>query len=138
MYPHATYTRSSLAESELILTPSPSSVPPIRWSSIMQPHIHGVLPPDAHPIHITIKAGETLYLPPGWWHHVRQDDITIALNWWYDMEMRGTSWVLLSFLRGIGDALPGNVDDDIDEDSSRSVQVGHEGFQNLKRRQPFE
>lgn len=29
-------------------------------------------------------------------------DITIALNWWYDAQMRGMSWVLLSFLRGIG------------------------------------
>jgi len=111
MYPHAIYTRSS-SEKGLVLTPSPSSVPPIRWSSIMRPHLPGVLPPDAHPVHVTIKAGETLYLPLGWWHYVRQDDMTIALNWWYDMEMRGMSWALLSFLRGAGDVRSGNMDDE--------------------------
>jgi jumonji domain-containing protein 7 len=45
-----------------------------------------------------------LYLPAGWWHHVRQGgahgEVTIAVNWWYDMEMSGMSWVWLSFLRG--------------------------------------
>lgn len=57
-------------------------------------------------MHITVNAGETLYLPAGWWHHVRQggtpegDGVTIALNWWYDIEMRGMSWVWLTFLRG--------------------------------------
>ena len=38
----------------------------------------------------------------------QSDNVTIALNWWYDAEMRGMSWVLLSFLRGIGDVSPGN------------------------------
>jgi len=26
--------------------------------------------------------------------------ICIALNWWYDIEMRGMHWVWLNFLRG--------------------------------------
>lgn len=34
----------------------------------------------------------------------------MALNWWYDMEMRGMTWVLLSFLRGIEDVPSGNED----------------------------
>ncbi|KAF7355320.1 JmjC domain-containing protein 7 [Mycena sanguinolenta] len=97
MYPHGTWTRKS-PEEPLTLMPSPN-VPPIRWSSVADPDLPGNLPPEAHPIQITIDAGETLYLPPGWWHHVRQSDNTIALNWWYDMEMRGMSWVFLSFLR---------------------------------------
>ena len=59
-------------------------------------------PPGTHPIQIEVEAGDTLYLPAGWWHHVRQFGPTvIALNWWYDMEMGGMSWVMLSFLRGI-------------------------------------
>ncbi|KAG6897448.1 hypothetical protein C0992_001448 [Termitomyces sp. T32_za158] len=55
----------------------------------------GALPPEAHPIHVTLGPGDTLYLPAGWWHHVRQlsGATTIALNWWYDMEMRGMSWI---------------------------------------------
>jgi len=58
------------------------------------------MPPEARPYSITLRAGETLYLPAGWWHHVTQEGLTIALNWWYDTEMRGMSWVWLSFLRG--------------------------------------
>lgn len=112
-YPHATYTRSQT--NDLTLTPSPSTVPSIRWSSIADPHLEGNLPSGAHPIHITIEVGETLYLPAGWWHHVRQsEDITIALNWWYDIEIQGMAWVWLSFLRGIGDVPLGN-DTEVDE-----------------------
>ncbi|KAJ7433849.1 cupin-like domain-containing protein [Mycena galericulata] len=107
-YPHGTWTRRSL---NAVLTIVPSlNVPPIRWASVVDPDIPGNLPRNAHPIRITISAGETLYIPPGWWHHVRQDDNTIALNWWYDMEMRGMSWVLLSLLRGGGGEVPSGND----------------------------
>lgn len=108
-YPHATYTRPSPA-STLTLTPSPLTTSPIRWSSILNPHLPDTLPREAHPIHISLKAGETLYLPAGWWHHVRQgldanaeelkEEKTIAVNWWYDFEGRGMGWVWLNFLRG--------------------------------------
>lgn len=113
-YPHATYTRDTPA-SPLSISPSPDS-PPIRWSSISNPHLPNTLPHGAHPIRVSLKAGETLYLPPGWWHHVRQGedanpeeemseettetDKTIAINWWYDFEGRGMGWVWLGFLRG--------------------------------------
>jgi jumonji domain-containing protein 7 len=49
---------------------------------------------------IEVKAGETLYLPAGWWHHVRQSGLSVALNWWYDVEPRGQTWVWLRLLRG--------------------------------------
>ncbi|KAJ7047368.1 Clavaminate synthase-like protein [Mycena alexandri] len=110
MYPHGTWTRQG-TETGLTLTPS-TNASPIRWSSVIDPDIPGNLPPDAHPICITLEPGETLYLPPGWWHHVRQGANTIALNWWYDMEMRGMAWVLLSFLRGAGPVPSGNDEDD--------------------------
>ncbi|KAF8195886.1 cupin-like domain-containing protein [Mycena galopus ATCC 62051] len=118
MYPHGTWTRQ-VPDTGLTLIPSPN-VPPIRWSSITDPDIPGNLPPDAHPIQITLDAGETLYLPPGWWHHVRQADNTIALNWWYDMEMQGMSWIILSFLRGIVDVPTGN---DEGENADESEEV---------------
>lgn len=113
-YPHAMYTRPS-STSPLVLTPSaPDSHPRVRWSSIHDPHIPGQLPPCAHPIHITVRAGEMLYLPAGWWHYVRQSaETTIAINWWYDIESRGSAWVWLNFLRGAGrdeDDIPdGNI-----------------------------
>lgn len=107
MYPHAAYSRSTVT-SQLELVPSPET-PPVRWSSVIDPTLPDSLPPEAHPIHITVQAGETLYLPAGWWHYVRQSDITIALNFWYDMEGQGMSWVWLNFLRGLREPPPGNV-----------------------------
>lgn len=75
----------------------------MRWSSISEPDDPNALEPEAHPISVTLTAGETLYIPAGWWHHVRQghQGITIALNWWYDIEMQGMTWVILSFMRRV-------------------------------------
>ena len=98
-YPHATYQRSP-ATSTLSLVPSDPSNPLIRWSSITNPRASGALPPEAHPMTITVRAGETLYLPAGWWHYVEQEGFTVAVNHWYDMEERGAAWVWLDFVRG--------------------------------------
>ncbi|KAF7352786.1 Jmjc domain-containing protein 7 [Mycena venus] len=118
MYPHGIWRRSGTG---LTLTPSPN-VSPIRWSSVADPDIPGKLPQQVHPIQLTVVAGETLYLPAGWWHHVRQADNTIALNWWYDMEMRGMAWIALSFLRGVGDVPSGNDEADVDEGEDDCLQ----------------
>lgn len=72
----------------------------MRWSSILHPERPGSLPDTAHPIIIDVKAGKTLYLPAGWWHYVRQSGLSIALNWWYDIEPQGSAWVWLKLLRG--------------------------------------
>uniref|UniRef100_A0A3P8RNG2 Bifunctional peptidase and (3S)-lysyl hydroxylase JMJD7 n=1 Tax=Amphiprion percula TaxID=161767 RepID=A0A3P8RNG2_AMPPE len=40
----------------------------------------------AQPLHVTVKAGEMLFLPSLWFHHVRQSHGCIAVNFWYDME----------------------------------------------------
>nr|5NFO_A Chain A, JmjC domain-containing protein 7 [Homo sapiens]5NFO_B Chain B, JmjC domain-containing protein 7 [Homo sapiens] len=34
----------------------------------------------------TVRAGEMLYLPALWFHHVQQSQGCIAVNFWYDME----------------------------------------------------
>lgn len=74
----------------------------------------GALPAEAHPIHVNLLPGETLYLPAGWWHHVRQaTETTIAVNWWYDVEMRGVSWAMLSFMREFGPSDLEDGDDDL-------------------------
>lgn len=99
IYPHAGYHRFGTG-SPLELIPSESDAPPVRWSSILDPTDTSSLRPEAHPIHITVNAGESLYLPAGWWHYVRQTEVTIAVNYWYDMESRGSSWVWLNLLRG--------------------------------------
>ncbi|KAJ3785453.1 cupin-like domain-containing protein [Lentinula aff. detonsa] len=111
-YPHATYVRTPDQGGSMTLQPSPGNTPPVRWSSILNPHLPGRLPPEAHPIHISISEGEAIYIPVGWWHHVRQSGITVALNWWYDTEMRGMSWVMLSYLRAMKDVTSGNSNDE--------------------------
>ena len=39
----------------------------------------------AHEVTATVEKGECLYLPALWFHHVQQQGITIAVNYWYDM-----------------------------------------------------
>ncbi|XP_053452117.1 bifunctional peptidase and (3S)-lysyl hydroxylase JMJD7 isoform X2 [Nycticebus coucang] len=41
---------------------------------------------QAQPLHCTVRAGEMLYLPALWFHHVQQSHGCIAVNFWYDME----------------------------------------------------
>jgi len=41
---------------------------------------------NAKPITVKVKAGEMLYLPSLWFHHVRQSHGCIAVNYWYDMK----------------------------------------------------
>lgn len=40
----------------------------------------------AHPVTIVLEAGDMLYLPSLWFHHVQQSHGCIAVNFWYDME----------------------------------------------------
>ncbi|OSD04660.1 Clavaminate synthase-like protein [Trametes coccinea BRFM310] len=110
-YPHATYVRSPVT-SQLELVPSPAETPLVRWSSVTDPTDPTALPAEAHPIHITVNAGETLYLPAGWWHYVCQRGFTVAVNYWYDMEGRGMSWVWLNFLRDTEEPPLGNGEDE--------------------------
>ncbi|XP_016007772.1 bifunctional peptidase and (3S)-lysyl hydroxylase JMJD7 isoform X1 [Rousettus aegyptiacus] len=41
---------------------------------------------QAQALHCTVQAGEMLYLPALWFHHVQQSHGCIAVNFWYDME----------------------------------------------------
>ncbi|KIY71423.1 Clavaminate synthase-like protein [Cylindrobasidium torrendii FP15055 ss-10] len=104
VYPHAAYIRDEVT-GKLIIKPSLSdNTPTVRWSSISDPNIPGAFDEEPHRINITVRAGETLYLPAGWWHYVQQsEETTIALNWWYDIEMQGASWVMLGLFRGAGE-----------------------------------
>lgn len=40
----------------------------------------------AKPVTCVVNAGEMLYLPSLWFHHVQQSHGCIAINFWYDME----------------------------------------------------
>ena len=97
----------------------------MRWASIAHPErlglgLDGGLNGDeaggAHPLRVSVRAGETLYLPAGWWHAVAQEGVTAAVNYWYDMESRGAGWVWLNLLRGgasESSVPPGNEEDEL-------------------------
>lgn len=56
------------------------------------------------PFECTVKAGEILYLPSMWFHHVRQSgddgELTIAVNYWYDMQF-DIKYAYFNFLQSI-------------------------------------
>ncbi|MBW4447043.1 MAG: cupin-like domain-containing protein [Spirirestis rafaelensis WJT71-NPBG6] len=39
-------------------------------------------------IEVILKAGEMLYIPPFWWHHVTAIDENISLSFWYDLKIQ--------------------------------------------------
>ena len=41
---------------------------------------------NAHPLKLRLNAGDALYLPSLWFHHLQQSQGCIAVNFWYDME----------------------------------------------------
>ncbi|KAF8314761.1 Clavaminate synthase-like protein [Clavulina sp. PMI_390] len=114
-YPRATYERLDGTEGAgaLQLVPCVPEGPPVRTENKDNKDAERAFREHARPIYVTLREGETLYLPSGWWHHVSQSCSSntqsedskqegracIALNWWYDMEMRGDRWVWLSTLR---------------------------------------
>ncbi|XP_016447930.1 lysine-specific demethylase JMJ32 [Nicotiana tabacum] len=56
------------------------------------------------PFEVTVKAGEILYLPSMWFHHVRQSPdsrgLTIAVNYWYDMRF-DIKYAYFNFLQSL-------------------------------------
>ncbi|KAH7343678.1 Clavaminate synthase-like protein [Rhizoctonia solani] len=102
--PHARYVRPT-PSSPLEIEPIPNST--VRWAEV-DPTISSISDTDiGAPLRVTVSAGDALYLPAGWWHHVaqsgdRESGMCIAVNWWYDVEMRGMTWTWMSFLRRMG------------------------------------
>ncbi|CAE6464459.1 unnamed protein product [Rhizoctonia solani] len=112
--PHAKYVRPT-PSSPLEIEPIPDST--VRWAEV-DPTVSSIPNTEVGtPLRVTVRAGDALYLPAGWWHHVAQSGdiesgICIAVNWWYDVEMRGMTWTWMSFLRRMG-APDGEGDEEI-------------------------
>lgn len=57
------------------------------------------------PFECTVRAGEMLYLPSLWFHHVKQtpdsEGRTIAINYWYDMQF-DIKYAYYNFLQSLG------------------------------------
>ena len=52
---------------------------------------------NANPVVATVNPGDLLYLPSLWFHHVQQENGTVAVNYWYDMSY-DTKYVYFKFL----------------------------------------
>lgn len=86
LYPPAVYHQKDNGEFEIIDQERAEKVP---WIPV------DALDPDltrfpsfgsVRPVRCTVRAGEMLYLPSLWFHHVTQSHGAIAVNFWYDME----------------------------------------------------
>jgi len=91
-------TDRAIPEVELVLLDGKNKLP---WIPITCPRAPAPLYPRfAHapkPFVVRVNAGDSLYLPKGWLHHVEQEEdeegLCIAVNAWYDgWEGMGLSW----------------------------------------------
>lgn len=73
--------------------PSTAHQHPHFWSAALPP-----------PLVCHVVAGEVLYLPAGWWHHVTQvaqgEEPVVAVNYWYDMRFHARS-ALVGLVEGL-------------------------------------
>ena len=66
--------------------------PPIPWIAVdpLRPNLDRYPEyANSHPIKLRLNAGDVLYLPSLWYHHLQQSHGCIAVNYWYDMEFDG-------------------------------------------------
>lgn len=75
-YPQYTINRSSSGELEPLADEAPTY--PVPWVTSLEP------PSEAIAVEVEVKAGQTLYLPSGWWHRVSQSPgeggLAVAVN----------------------------------------------------------
>ncbi|KAI1620313.1 phospholipase A2 [Exophiala viscosa] len=80
----------------------PLNLPPADVLSSKYPYYH-----HSHPLTVTVREREILYLPAGWFHHVTQECGTwdngdtapcIAVNYWYDMDYEGEKYAMREML----------------------------------------
>ena len=81
----------------------------------------------ASPVHIEVKAGETLFLPALWYHRVgSKDGLTIAVNYWYEMTFGPvyTAYQLARRMSGLKLEHEYNVDDLTEKQKTWSISEG--------------
>lgn len=54
----------------------------------------------ASPVEVRVPAGCVLYLPSLWLHHVRQEGVTVAVNFMHDMSF-GANWAFLQLAHAV-------------------------------------
>lgn len=89
-YPTMRYecANSSDRTRSLVLTDDGCPASSIKWIPL-DPDDPGVCEKyptfsNTHPIRCTVCPGEILYIPAMWYHRVSQEELTVAINFWYD------------------------------------------------------
>ncbi|KIV81669.1 hypothetical protein PV11_03838 [Exophiala sideris] len=80
----------------------PLNLPPANILASKYPYYQ-----HSHPLTVTVREREILYLPAGWFHHVTQECGTwddgetapcIAVNYWFDMDYEGEKYAMREML----------------------------------------
>lgn len=86
LYQPATYRQKEDGNFEIVDEEDSTNVPWIPLDPLNPDYERYPSYRLAKPLQCTVKAGEMLYLPSLWFHHVRHSHGCIAVNFWYDME----------------------------------------------------
>ncbi|ELW48132.1 JmjC domain-containing protein 7 [Tupaia chinensis] len=86
LYTPATYQLTDEGTFEMVDEESAEKVPWIPLDPLAPDLARYPSYSQAQALHCTVQAGEMLYLPALWFHHVRQSHGCIAVNFWYDMD----------------------------------------------------
>ena len=78
----------------------------------------------AHPLRCTLAAGDVLYLPSMWFHHVSQSHGTIAVNYWYDMAF-DLRYAYFKFVEDMSDSICGEQSE-VERSAGSQQEVGVE------------
>lgn len=54
-----------------------------------------------HPVRCILGPGEALYIPPGWWHHVRSLDTSFAVSYWWGGLAIAAAWQVSLAFKGL-------------------------------------
>ncbi|XP_043198143.1 bifunctional peptidase and (3S)-lysyl hydroxylase Jmjd7-like isoform X2 [Amphibalanus amphitrite] len=103
--PHRFYPTATYAEEggRFELRPD-SEGEPVPWADWAPPAEGQEVPPgQPRPVHCRLHAGDMLYLPSLWFHHLRQSHGCIAVNYWYDMEF-DVKYCYFKFLESLSTA----------------------------------
>ncbi|XP_033633664.1 bifunctional peptidase and (3S)-lysyl hydroxylase Jmjd7-like [Asterias rubens] len=99
-YPAARYKVTNGEDFDVMDEPDVGEVPWIPIDPVLPNLERWPKYGNSKPVHCTVHAGDVLYLPSLWFHHVRQEHATIAVNFWYDMEY-DIKYNYFKFLEGL-------------------------------------
>lgn len=46
----------------------------------------------AHPVRTILEPGEAIFIPSGWWHHIRSIETSLAVNHWFGGPLLSFAW----------------------------------------------